>query len=64
VKAGAAAETSRLMPATNPGSGGQFIAFVPSLNLVVTRQISESGEWQFEEYLRRACQAVLAEKAE
>jgi hypothetical protein len=42
-----------------PGSGGQLIAFVPSLDLVVTRQTGSSGEWQFEEYLRRACQAVL-----
>jgi CubicO group peptidase (beta-lactamase class C family) len=43
-----------------PGSGGQLIAFVPSLDLVVTRQTGSSGEWQFEEYLRRACQAALA----
>jgi CubicO group peptidase (beta-lactamase class C family) len=43
-----------------PGSGGQLIAFVPSLDLVVTRQTGSSGEWQFEEYLRRACQAVLS----
>jgi len=42
-----------------PGSGGQLIAFVPSLNLVVTRQTGSSGEWEYEEYLRRACQAVL-----
>jgi CubicO group peptidase (beta-lactamase class C family) len=42
-----------------PGSGGQLIAFVPSLDLVVTRQTGSSGEWQFEEYLRRACAAVL-----
>ena len=42
-----------------PGSGGQLIAFVPSLNLVVTRQTGGSGEWQYEEYLRRACQTVL-----
>jgi CubicO group peptidase (beta-lactamase class C family) len=42
-----------------PGSGGQLIAFVPSLDLVVTRQTGSSGEWQFEEYLRRACQAVI-----
>jgi len=42
-----------------PGSGGQLIAFVPSLDLVVTRQTGGSGEWQFEEYLRRACDAVL-----
>jgi len=42
-----------------PGSGGQLIAFVPSLDLVVTRQTGSSGEWAFEEYLRRACQAVL-----
>ncbi len=42
-----------------PGSGGQFIAFVPSLDLVVTRQTGSSGEWQFEEYLRRACDAAI-----
>jgi CubicO group peptidase (beta-lactamase class C family) len=41
-----------------PGSGGQIIAFVPSLDLVVTRQTGGSGEWAFEEYLRRACAAV------
>ncbi len=41
-----------------PGSGGQLIAFVPSLNLVVTRQTGGSGEWLFEEYLRRACATV------
>jgi hypothetical protein len=44
-----------------PGSGGQYIAFVPSLDLVVTRQTGGSGEWPFEEYLRRACRAVLGE---
>jgi hypothetical protein len=43
-----------------PGSGGQFIAFVPSLDLVVTRQTGSSGDWEFEQYLRRACAAVLA----
>jgi CubicO group peptidase (beta-lactamase class C family) len=42
-----------------PGSGGQLIAFVPSLDLVVTRQTGSSGDWQYEEYLRRACQAVI-----
>ena len=41
-----------------PGSGGQLIAFVPSLDLVVTRQTGSSGNWAFEEYLRRACAAV------
>ena len=41
-----------------PGSGGQYIAFVPSLELVITRQTGNSGEWPFEEYLRRACAAV------
>ncbi len=41
-----------------PGSGGQLIAFVPSLDLVVTRQTGGSGDWPFEEYLRRACDAV------
>ncbi|MGO9108349.1 MAG: hypothetical protein ACLP9L_03870 [Thermoguttaceae bacterium] len=47
-----------------PGSGGQLIAFVPSPDLVVTRQTGESGKWQFEEYRRRACQAVMAEKTD
>jgi CubicO group peptidase (beta-lactamase class C family) len=42
-----------------PGSGGQLIAFVPSLDLVVTRQTGSSGEWPFEEYLRLACATVL-----
>ncbi len=42
-----------------PGSGGQTIAFVPSLDLVVTRQTGSSGEWQFEEFLRRACATVV-----
>ena len=41
-----------------PGSGGQLIALVPSLDLVVARQTGSSGSWQFEEYLRRACAAV------
>jgi CubicO group peptidase (beta-lactamase class C family) len=43
-----------------PGSGGQLIAFVPSLDLVIPRQTGSSGQWAYEEYLRRACQAVLA----
>lgn len=47
-----------------PGSGGQLIAFVPSLDLVVTRQTGSSGEWQFEEYLRRACAAVLPQSGD
>jgi hypothetical protein len=42
-----------------PGSGGQLIAFVPSLDLVVTRQTGSSGAWEFAEYLRRACAAIL-----
>jgi CubicO group peptidase (beta-lactamase class C family) len=42
-----------------PGSGGQTIAFVPNLDLVITRQTGSSGEWQYEEYLRRACATVM-----
>jgi len=42
-----------------PGSGGQVIAWVPSLDLVITRQTGSSGEWDYEEYLRRACGAVM-----
>ena len=34
-----------------PGSGGQLIAFVPSLNLVITRQTGSSGSWDYEQYL-------------
>jgi CubicO group peptidase (beta-lactamase class C family) len=43
-----------------PGSGGQLIAWVPSLDLVITRQTGGSGAWEYEEYLRRACAAVRA----
>jgi len=42
-----------------PGSGGQLIAFVPSLDLVIARQTGSSGAWEHEEFLRRACAAVL-----
>ena len=41
-----------------PGSGGQLIGFVPSLDLVITRQTGKSGDWEYEEYLRRACATV------
>ncbi len=44
-----------------PGSGGQLLAFVPSLDLVIARQTGGSGDWEFEEFLRRACAAVLPE---
>jgi CubicO group peptidase (beta-lactamase class C family) len=47
-----------------PGSGGQLIAFVPSLDLVITRQTGRSGQWEYEEYLRRACDAVLPSEDE
>jgi hypothetical protein len=40
------------------GSGGQQIAFVPSLDLVLARQTGSSGDWQFEEFLRRACESI------
>ncbi len=42
-----------------PGSGGQLMAFVPSLDLVITRQTGSSGAWEYEEYLRRVCGAVI-----
>jgi CubicO group peptidase (beta-lactamase class C family) len=38
-----------------PGSGGQYLAFIPSLDLVISRQTGSSGDWPFEEYLRLAC---------
>ena len=43
-----------------PGSGGQLLAFVPSLDLVIARQTGLSGAWDYEEFLRRACEAVIA----
>src|SRR5262249_3937934 len=42
-----------------PGWGGQLTAFVPSLDLVVPRQTGSSGGWEYEEFLRRACAAVV-----
>ncbi len=45
-----------------PGSGGQLLAFVPSLKLVIARQAGASGQWEYEEYLRRACRAALPGK--
>ncbi|MGH9340190.1 MAG: serine hydrolase [Acidobacteriota bacterium] len=45
-----------------PGSGGQLMSFVPSLDLVITRQTGSRGPWQPDEYLRRACAAVSREK--
>lgn len=42
-----------------PGSGGQLIAFVPSLDLVIARHTGSSGDWPYEDYLRRACEAVV-----
>ena len=47
-----------------PGSGGQLICFVPSLDLVITRQTGKSGEWAYEDYVRRAAAAVLPEGAQ
>jgi len=41
-----------------PGSGGQLIAFVPSLDLVIARQTGASGQWPYEEFLRRSVAAV------
>ncbi|MBE3109165.1 MAG: beta-lactamase family protein [Acidobacteria bacterium] len=42
-----------------PGSGGQLMAFVPSLDLVIARQTGSSGQWEYEQYLRLACEAIL-----
>ena len=43
---------------SKPGSGGQLLAWVPSLDLVIARQTGTSGDWAYEEFLRRACAAV------
>ncbi|MCA9058213.1 MAG: serine hydrolase [Planctomycetaceae bacterium] len=47
-----------------PGSGGQLIAFVPSLNLVIARQTGESGGWEYERFLQLCCDAVLPRVAQ
>jgi CubicO group peptidase (beta-lactamase class C family) len=44
-----------------PGSGGQMICFIPSLDLVITRQTGKWGEWDFEGYVRHSAAAVLQE---
>jgi len=41
-----------------PGSGGQLISFVPELDLIAVRQTGGSGPWEYEEFLRRACDCV------
>jgi CubicO group peptidase (beta-lactamase class C family) len=41
------------------GSGGQFIGYVPSLDLVIARQTGDNGDWAYGEFLRRACLAVI-----
>jgi CubicO group peptidase (beta-lactamase class C family) len=43
-----------------PGSGGQLIAFVPSLDLVFTRQTGSSGEWQYNASLNQACEIIIS----
>lgn len=47
---------------SKPGSGGQLLAWVPSLDLVIARQTGASGDWAYEEFLRLACAAVVAAK--
>ena len=42
-----------------PGSGGQMLAFIPSLQLVIARHTGGSGPWPCMEFLRRACEATL-----
>ena len=41
------------------GSGGQLVAFIPSLDLVVARQTGGSGRWAYDEFLRLAAAACL-----
>ena len=45
---------------SKPGSGGQILAWIPSLDLVLARQTGSSGAWAYEEFIRRACAAVEA----
>ena len=43
---------------SKPGSGGQILAFVPSLDLVLARQTGGSGPWDYEGFVRLACACV------
>jgi hypothetical protein len=45
-----------------PGSEGQLIAYVPSLDRVVIRQAGSSGDWENQEYLRCDFAVVMGEK--
>jgi CubicO group peptidase (beta-lactamase class C family) len=45
-----------------PGTGGQYLAFVPSLDLVIARQTGIWGDWPYEECLRRACATAITPK--
>ena len=47
---------------SKPGSGGQILVFIPSLDLVLARQTGGSGDWPFEEFIRLACDATLDSK--
>jgi CubicO group peptidase (beta-lactamase class C family) len=47
---------------SKPGSGGQLISFIPSLDLVITRQTGKSGEYPYEDYVRRAA-ALVSERS-
>jgi hypothetical protein len=56
-------ETARGIPREarwKPGSGGQLLAFVPGFDLVIARQTGSSGDWPYDEFLRKACAAVSA----
>jgi CubicO group peptidase (beta-lactamase class C family) len=59
LEGGAQARDIPLDTRYKPGSGGQLISFIPSLDLVLSRQTGKWGEWEFEEYVRRAAAAVL-----
>jgi CubicO group peptidase (beta-lactamase class C family) len=48
---------------SKPGSGGQILTWIPSLDLVISRQTGSSGEWDFDEYVRLACAAVTEPSA-
>ena len=63
VRATAAGRAFQRTPAASPAPAASLSRSCPSLDLVVTRQTGSSGEWEFEEYLRRACAAVLPQQA-
>ena len=43
---------------SKPGSGGQILVFIPSMDMVLARQTGGSGAWGYEEFVRRSVACI------